>query len=1233
MLQKVDKLIDEILTVIPRPPKAIFFSNFGDLYRQKYGENLSKKVKDTPTLNSYKTLKQFFEKHSAMVACITFIAESPRNEIKVALTHRGVERLDKATSTPEPPSEPELKRAVPPVVEVAVSTTPIRRVHESPTDQLVDKLIGLIPELPDTISIGELTNAAKATHGCEPTFMLRLIPQLGGCSLIQFLTRHPAMSSFVEVSQAHTKHAHRNQALTLVNLTVKGVARAVAARNANLPETATFSSEMELPSPSLPTSLTRAHFANRLRSLIPPPTASTRCSVLHKAYLEQHGSSLEDDLETVASTRELLNVIGPGANTEISASVVISTPAVGTLGETSVSLSPLGVQLVLEQHAAPDSTFPVTTFNVKVTAVNPGKSLVADDCVYCPWNLLHNAADWAVGDMISISAFYFPESSSGSLFRACSFAVRGSSGNVPPLPLPVKHAPANPSDVAVQSAFSATRKTSAPKFLENIVAEALAPKGPTPLGHPGNCSACIKWSMIFSEKKNAIYFTCANQPAKWQKSLTEGDSFVKPVGCSCGCPRMSIPPALAKQQLATRNTNDGWPSTPPLSPGPPQMTINRISNDALRHLSSVAGISNDAHNGDADNSNTDDDDDILFLPAPGRRSSGGSQNQAEWTAKEDEALIAVVRARGSELSAQYAVPKHLEEEVAEAYNARKCGPARSGLTLAKRWKETLRVNNCQNIDMFSSSQCNRRPSVSTADTPAAPKPQNQGHLTHRQKSQVSWDDDQSQRLQDLAAEHMKRNGTPDWSQVTQSFNILQDADKHRRRSKDSLVSKFRSLKTRSDKTQPAMSAQPQTTMALFTSDQDATLEELVSIHTEWIPWDDITSQYNMIYWSPGQQQTKESLQARWDEVDPGGTDAEQLATPLPTTPSKEQHYAMLAARDYATSRERPRRGWTKEEDEELTRLVRIHGVLTATCADNPTVSLEFPTAEATAKELGTNTYQVSLSRNAPGRQLKDSAGKLWVLHDRDANWTEVHADFNVTRVPEMQRTLQGMRTRWKKGRVGSGSAAPATSTVAEGSNVERPVNTWTDKEHTRLVQLVETYGCNWSRVSAMLNASFPNIVRLPNTISKYWITHGEQKVVAVSTGVTTQSSQPIPTSGLRNVKKEKTTSKRGKTVMCWTDDQHQRLASLIEKQVIHDWNAIHHDFNALQDLDKHRTKGSLREHWRLRGKQATNAPKSSISTLRPVPQTMSKAESVFSAVASSVSMPGPQPTTPMQLSW
>lgn len=410
-------------------------------------------------------------------------------------------------------------------------------------------------------------------------------------------------------------------------------------------------------------------------------------------------------------------------------------------------------------------------------------------------------------------------------------------------------------------------------------------------------------------------------------------------------------------------------------------------------------------------------------------------------------------------------------------------------------------------------------------------------------------------------------------------------------------------------------------MALFTSDQGATLEELVSTHTEWIPWDDITSQYNMIYWSPGQQQTKESLKAHWDEVDPGGTDAEQLTTPLPTPPSKEQH-AMLAVRDHATSRERPRRGWTKEEDEELTRWVRIHGVLTATCADDPTVSLEFPTAEATAKELGTDTYQVSLSRNAPGRQLKDSAGKLWVLHDRAANWTEVHADFNVTRVPEMQRTLQGMRTRWKKGRVRSGSAAPVTSTVAERSNAERPVNTWTDEEHTRLVQLVETYGCNWSRVSAMLNASFPNIVRLPNTISKCWITHGEQKVAAVSTGVTTQSSQPIPTSGLRSAKKETTASKRGKTAMCWTDDQHQRLATLVENQSNHDWNAIHHDFNALQDVDKHRTKGSLREHWRLRGKQATNTK-----------LTMSKAESVFSAVASSVSMPGPQPTTPMQCSW
>ena len=78
--------------------------------------------------------------------------------------------------------------------------------------------------------------------------------------------------------------------------------------------------------------------------------------------------------------------------------------------------------------------------------------------------------------------------------------------------------------------------------------------------------------------------------------------------------------------------------------------------------------------------------------------------------------------------------------------------------------------------------------------------------------------------------------------------------------------------------------------------------------------------------------------------------------------------------------------------------------------------------------------------------------------------------------------------------------------------------------------------------------------------------------------------------------------------MPWTDDQDQRLASLVEKHGMHDWNAIHHDFNALQDPDKHRTKGSVREHWRMRGKQATKL-------------TMSKAESLFSAVASSVSIP------------
>ena len=40
---------------------------------------------------------------------------------------------------------------------------------------------------------------------------------------------------------------------------------------------------------------------------------------------------------------------------------------------------------------------------------------------------------------------------------------------------------------------------------------------------------------------------------------------------------------------------------------------------------------------------------------------------------------------------------------------------------------------------------------------------------------------------------------------------------------------------------------------------------------------------------------------------------------------------------------------------------------------------------AAAKELGTNAYQISLSLNTPGRQLRGSAGRLWVLKDAVAS--------------------------------------------------------------------------------------------------------------------------------------------------------------------------------------------------------------------------------------------------------
>ena len=1122
VLQQVDNLIDEILTVIPGPPDAVLMSRFGENFQHKYGVTPTSKVKSTPTLSGYKTLLQFFKQHSAIVACVTVMGNGGSEGTQaLTLTPRGVERRDKASSTPVP--EPE--RAAPREANVTHAASPASsRPPESPTDQLVDKLIVLIPESPDdAIGFGDLASATKAKYGCDPTSMLRTIPQLGGCSLPQFLSRHPAMSSFVVVRQTSTEHAHpHTHASALVNLTAKGAARVAAAQKTihAVASSSSAAAAMELPPPTPPTRLTRARFADRLRSLIPPPPASIWCSVLSNVYLERHGSSLEDDLETVASTRELLYVIGLRANNEMSASVVvISAPAAGgTPGKVSVSLSPLGVELVLEQHAPPDCTFPVTTFNVKVTAVNPGQSLVADDCVYCPWSLLHHAADWEVGDMISMSAFYYPDSASGCQFRACSFAVRSSSIRAPPLPLPpVGLASATPAAGTLASTLSGV-----PALSEQVSAGAFAPKVLTQLGHPGSCSACIKWSMHFSDKKKAIYFTCASEPAKWQKSLTEGASFAKPVGCTCGCPRMSISPVSAKQQLAARNANNGCPSTPPLSPGTSQMTSNRITTAVS---SSFAAGSSDADDDDDDeailfpnrndddgavddshgdsNSNDDDDDDDdddIF----GSHRSGGYQKQAEWTSEDDETLIAVVRARGSELSAQYAVPKHLEDEIAEDFNARNGGPPRTGLTLATRWKETLRKKNCQNIDMFSSSQSSRRPVMATATTTAAaaPKPSDRGRATKSAKRQVLWDDDQMQRLHDLVAEHMKPNGVADFAKVTAAFNVLQDADKHR--TKQGIDQHWRM------KAQYWKPGQARKVFGFWDETRNARLCRLVDEHGEG-NWAVITEQFNTDEPDSNKHRTPGSLPIQWRRLqkptDAGKVESEamQSATPLPT-PSHTKH------------------GWTEDEDEELTRAVQIHG----------------------------------------------------------SSWPEVLARFNTARGPEAQRTLQSLRTRWNKGRVGA-SSSPATSSVAAGGKAEPPVNTWTDEQHDHLAQLVDTYGSSWYRISAMLNASFPSIVRLPNTISKYWDKHGKQNVTALPTGAATQASQPIPTSDFAGTRvfPATGTTKTGRTFQKWDNDQHQLLTELVAKHVS-DWVSIHFDFNALQELDRHRTKACLREHWRIR---------------------------------------------------
>ena len=96
------------------------------------------------------------------------------------------------------------------------------------------------------------------------------------------------------------------------------------------------------------------------------------------------------------------------------------------------------------------------------------------------------------------------------------------------------------------------------------------PGVPTPLGHPGSCSACIKFrevqvidALLRIEERNLLYLRQASaEVSDRRRQLCEA--------CTCGCPRMSIiPPSLAKQQQQLANT--GWPSPSslPLSPGPP----------------------------------------------------------------------------------------------------------------------------------------------------------------------------------------------------------------------------------------------------------------------------------------------------------------------------------------------------------------------------------------------------------------------------------------------------------------------------------------------------------------------------------------------------------------------------------------------------------------------------------------------------------------------------------------